>query len=115
MAEFKEAVAYEKHFLKQKEEGDLLQLIECLSIGQGSRVLDLGCGTGQLTKIIADIVGPTGKASFPYIMALTVCSCTWPVYGVSASFPGSWLIMIMSMYVTMHGCRLQWCMRIRPV
>ena len=66
MAEFKEAVAYEKHFPKQKEEGDLL--IECLSIEQGSRVLDLGCGTGQLTKIIADIVGPTGKASFPYII-----------------------------------------------
>ena len=59
--EFKEAEAYEKHFPKQKKEGDFL--IKRLSIRQGSKVLDIGCGTGQLTKIIADIVGPTGKVN----------------------------------------------------
>ena len=57
--EFKAAVTYENNSSKQKEDGE--HLIKCLSIEQGSKVLDLGCGTGQLTKIIADLVGRTGK------------------------------------------------------
>ena len=61
-SEFKAAAAYENNSSKQKEDGE--HLIKCLSIEQGSKVLDLGCGTGQLTKIIADSVGPTGKVRY---------------------------------------------------
>ena len=28
---------------------------------KGMRVLDIGCGTGSISRDIADIVGPTGK------------------------------------------------------
>ena len=66
--EFKQAEAYEKNSSKQKEEGE--NLIKCLSIEKGSKVLDLGCATGQLTKIIADLVGPTGKASWQFLSIL---------------------------------------------
>ena len=59
MAVFEQAKVYEQYASKLREDGE--NLIKCLSIEQGSKVLDLGCGTGQLTKIIADLVGPTGK------------------------------------------------------
>ena len=59
MAVFEQAKAYEQYASKPKEDGD--HLIKCLFIEQGDKVLDLGCGTGQLTKIIADLVGPTAR------------------------------------------------------
>ena len=38
-----------------------LKMIEMLSLRKGSTVLDLGCGTGYLTKLLSERVGPEGK------------------------------------------------------
>lgn len=56
---FDEAEIYDKTSLEQREDG--LILMDKLTPEAGSRILDLGCGTGYLTKILADRVGPEGK------------------------------------------------------
>ena len=43
----------------QKNHG--IELIRQLSLEKGMRVLDIGCGTGQLTAAIADLVGKEGN------------------------------------------------------
>lgn len=47
-------------------QGELLQrptrsLFEQAGIGPGMRVLDIGCGAGDVTLLAAEIVGPTGR------------------------------------------------------
>ncbi len=42
----------------EKEHG--LELMKLLCIKKGSKVLDFGCGTGNLTRLLADLVGPEG-------------------------------------------------------
>ena len=37
-----------------------IKLIRELNLSAGDKVLDMGCGTGHVSKIIADIVGPDG-------------------------------------------------------
>ena len=59
MADFSEAEWYEKNSPSQKEDG--LKLIELLAPQKGDKILDFGCGVGNLTKILADRVGPQGK------------------------------------------------------
>ena len=88
--EFKQAEAFEKNSSEHKEEGE--NLIKCLSIEKGSKVLHLGCATGQLTKIIADLVGPTGKAScnFCQFCAAHITQLNnYPRLSFDASFPAS--------------------------
>lgn len=53
-------MAYDKLCKPQVEEGG--KFIRELNLSKGDRVLDMGCGTGILTKYIADIVGPDGVA-----------------------------------------------------
>ena len=36
-------------------------LIDKLNMSRGAKVLDMGCGTGHVSKYIADIVGPEGQ------------------------------------------------------
>ncbi len=40
---------------------DGMKLIERVTVATGSKVLDLGCGTGAHAKVLAELVGPTGK------------------------------------------------------
>ena len=54
------AKAYDEVSGPQIEAGS--QFIRELNLSLGDKVLDMGCGTGHLTKYIADIVGPDGQA-----------------------------------------------------
>jgi predicted O-methyltransferase YrrM len=58
-AAFDAADKYDSNSSLQREDG--LYLMEKLALERGSKILDLGCGTGYLTKILADRVGPEGK------------------------------------------------------
>ena len=57
-----DAAAYDELSQLQYEGG--CKFINDLNIfyGQAAKVLDMGCGTGDVTKYIADIVGPDGEA-----------------------------------------------------
>ena len=55
MEKFDQARTYaEKQSTNQFEDG--LRLINLLAPGKGDSVLDLGCGTGSLTKVLASRV-----------------------------------------------------------
>ena len=54
------AKAYDELSKPQVEAGE--EFIRELNLSKGDKVLDMGCGTGTLTKFIADIVGPDGEA-----------------------------------------------------
>ena len=54
-----EAASYERNSEVQRRLG--IQLIDQISIEKGAIVLDLGCGTGYLTKLLSERVGPEGK------------------------------------------------------
>ena len=62
MAKFDEAGYYEDHGSSvQREAG--LRLLELLDLKEGDKVLDLGCGTGYLTNVMAKRVGDKGMVS----------------------------------------------------
>ena len=56
---FNQALSYDSNSAVQREEG--LNIIKHLNLQKGSKVLDVGCGTGYLTKVLSDLVGPDGK------------------------------------------------------
>ena len=58
---FDQATTYENNSSAQREDG--LNLMDLLDVKKGSKVLDLGCGTGYLTKLLADRVGQDGEVS----------------------------------------------------
>ena len=55
----RQAVSYEQHNNVQRGFG--IKMIEKLQFCKGMSVLDLGCGTGNLTKMLSDRVGPEGR------------------------------------------------------
>ena len=59
MGTMSEAVSYERKSEGQRGVG--MELIDQISIEKGATVLDLGCGTGYLTKVLSERVGPQGK------------------------------------------------------
>ncbi|CAB4007539.1 Hypothetical predicted protein [Paramuricea clavata] len=54
-----DAKAYDELSGPQIEEGS--QFVHELNLSLGDKVLDMGCGTGHVTKYIANIVGPDGQ------------------------------------------------------
>ena len=54
-----QASSYEQKSKGQRNGG--LDLIDMLKVEKGATVLDLGCGTGYLTKVLSERVGPEGK------------------------------------------------------
>ncbi len=54
-----EAASYERNNEVQRRLG--IELIDQIGIEKGATVLDLGCGTGYLTKVLSERVGPEGK------------------------------------------------------
>ena len=57
--DFNEAEAYVHLSLLEREDG--LMLINIAAPKEGNKVLDIGCGTGYHSKVIADLVGAEGK------------------------------------------------------
>ena len=53
------AASYERGSELQKGIGQ--RMIDMLALEKGSTVLDLGCGTGYLTKVLSEKVGPEGN------------------------------------------------------
>ena len=53
------AIAYSQLNKPQYDAG--CDFIRTLSLSKGAKVLDMGCGTGELTKFIADVVRPGGE------------------------------------------------------
>ena len=54
-----QASSYEQKSEGQRNAG--LDLIDMLGVGKENIILDLGCGTGYLTKVLSERVGPEGK------------------------------------------------------
>lgn len=61
METFNQAATYDSNSSEQREDG--LNLINLLTPKQGSKILDLGCGTGYLTKALANKIGQQGKVN----------------------------------------------------
>ena len=59
MENFREAETYDRTSANQREDG--MNLISLLPIQMGNRILDLGCGTGYLSKVLANKIGADGK------------------------------------------------------
>ena len=59
MADFDEAEWYDKNSPTQFKDG--LRLIKLADPQKGDKVLDFGCGTGNLTTHFSELVGPEGK------------------------------------------------------
>ena len=54
-----QAISYQTG--SEVQQGIGLKMINILNVEKGATVLDLGCGTGCLTKVLSERVGPEGK------------------------------------------------------
>ena len=51
------------------------RLLAAAEVGPGTRVLEVGCGTGRLTELLADAVGPEGRVLALDISAKMLAAC----------------------------------------
>ena len=54
-----QAISYKKNSEYQQKDG--LELLSKLPIKKGMTILDMGCGTGYLSSVLAEHVGPSGS------------------------------------------------------
>lgn len=102
---FNQAISYEKNSSEQRQSGQ--ELIQSLAPEKGQKVLDLGCGTGFLSEILADVVGPEGRvvAIDPDVERLTIARKHHAAInleyleGSSDDIPGSDYDLVFSNYV----------------
>jgi ubiquinone/menaquinone biosynthesis C-methylase UbiE len=59
----KAAESYERHFVPAIGRPVATELIEAADLRPGERVLDVACGTGIVTRLAADRVGPEGSVA----------------------------------------------------
>ena len=55
------ALDYSKHSKPQDDMGR--EFLQELALSEGDKVLDMGCGTGNVTKLISEIVGAQGQVT----------------------------------------------------
>lgn len=65
------------------ERRKIARMIGAAGVGPGMRVLQPGCGTGRLTVILADLVGPAGLVVAPDISPEMVAACRRRIAGRS--------------------------------
>jgi len=58
-----------------EERPKLARLLAAAEIGPGTRVLEVGCGTGRLTEVLADAVAPDGLVVALDISAQMLAAC----------------------------------------
>jgi protein-L-isoaspartate O-methyltransferase len=68
MDNFNQASVYDSNSSAQREDGQ--DLTNLLQLKEGNVVLDLGCGTGYLTKVLANIVGCSGGKVITHFLLL---------------------------------------------
>ena len=65
------------------ERPKLERLLGQSELGPGQRVLEPGCGTGRLSEVLAQVVGPTGHLTAMDISQGMVAACRQRVAGMS--------------------------------
>ena len=63
------------------ERKKIARIIDTAGVRPGMRVLQPGCGTGRLTAILADLVGPTGCVVAPDISPEMIAACSKRIEG----------------------------------
>ena len=106
---FNQAEAYDKTSIQQRREGH--KLLQHLAPEKGCKVLDLGCGTGYFSKVLAELVGPEGKvvAIDPDVERLKLAREKYPASnleyheGRAQNIPGTDYDIVFANYI------LHWC------
>jgi ubiquinone/menaquinone biosynthesis C-methylase UbiE len=63
------------------ERNKIARIIDAAGVRPGMRILQPGCGTGRLTVMLADLVGPTGLVVAPDISPEMVAACSRRIEG----------------------------------
>ena len=108
-SKFDQAEAYDDTASVQREHGH--ELLQLLAPEKGCKVLDLGCGTGYFSKVLAEMVGPEGKvvAIDPDVERLKLAREKYPASnleyheGRAQNIPGTDYDIIFANYI------LHWC------
>ena len=108
---FNPAEVYENNSSSQRKDGQ--NILERMAPKRGDKILDLGCGTGYFSKVLADIVGPEGKviAIDPNLERLQLAREKYPAgnleyrLGTAENIPGTGLYDIIFANYVIHWCK----------